>query len=147
MPTPAGDMAIAFDAIDEVVPASGVRPFASLLPPEFCGVLHRGAELVPVVDAGGGATGHVVVVKAKGCLLGLKFHGTPSVGQPERGRARVGGPSHGAALRRRGPSGARRGGRHRGPARAGLSLRRPERRVPTSGPAPAVPHWWQVWHW
>ena len=78
VPTPAGDMAIAFDAIDEVVPASGVRPFA-FLPPEFCGVLHRGAELVPVVDAGGGATGHVVVVKAKGGLLGLKFHGTPSV--------------------------------------------------------------------
>ena len=78
VPTPAGDMAIAFDAIGEVVPASGVRPFA-FLPPEFCGVLPRGAELVPVVDAGGGATGHVGVVKAKGCLLGLKFHGTPSV--------------------------------------------------------------------
>lgn len=52
IPTSSGDMAIAFSSIVEVVPASRVQPLA-LLPDEFCGVLHRGNDLVPVVDTGG----------------------------------------------------------------------------------------------
>ncbi len=80
IPTSSGDMAIAFASIVEVVPASRVQPLA-LLPDEFCGVLHRGNDLVPVVDTGGrGASqGHVVLTEGRGCPIGFKFSGTPSV--------------------------------------------------------------------
>ncbi|WP_080799777.1 bifunctional autolysin [Arabiibacter massiliensis] len=80
IPTVSGPMAIAFASIEEVVAADKVKPLA-FLPREFCGVLHRGNELAPVVDAGGaGAEGdaaHVALVRGSGHLLGLRFSGMP----------------------------------------------------------------------
>lgn len=81
IPTMSGNMAVAFDFIEEVVPAGKVRSLA-FLPTEFCGVLPRGNELVPVVDTGlevGKESSHVVIVRGGGCLLGLRFAGTPYV--------------------------------------------------------------------
>lgn len=79
-PTARGTMAVTFPSIVEVVPASQVQPFA-LLPKEFCGVLHRGTVLAPILDTDGneGTHGHVVLVEGAGCVFGLKFNGTPSV--------------------------------------------------------------------
>lgn len=80
IPTMSGNMAIEFSAIEEVVDAGKVQPMA-FLPPEFCGVLHRGNELAPIIDVGGdqGKAAHVALVRGGGCLLGLKFSGVPSV--------------------------------------------------------------------
>lgn len=81
VPTVAGGVAVPFDAVVEVVAAARVQPLA-FLPEEFCGVLHRGIDLVPVVDADGsgiGGAAHVVIVQGGGCLMGLRFAGTPSV--------------------------------------------------------------------
>ena len=80
VPTRSGRVAIAFSHIEELVPAEGVKRIA-FLPEEFCGVLHRGNELAPIVDVGGtdDETAHIVLVRGVGCLLGLLFRGTPSV--------------------------------------------------------------------
>ena len=65
---------------EEMVAASRVRPLA-FLPDEFCGVLHHGNELAPIVDAGGkeNEPAHVVLVRVREHLLGLKFYGMPLV--------------------------------------------------------------------
>ena len=81
IPTMSGEMAIPFESIVEVVTAGKVGPFA-FLPPEFCGVLHHGSELVPVVDADEyveGKAAHIVLVRGSEHLLGLRFSGAPSV--------------------------------------------------------------------
>lgn len=81
VPTAAGGLAIPFESVVEVVAAARVQPLA-FLPEEFCGVLHRGIDLVPVVDANGSGiekAAHVVVAQGGGCLMGLRFAGTPSV--------------------------------------------------------------------
>lgn len=80
IPTSIGNTAIEFSAIVEVLSAANVRPLA-FLPGEFCGVIRHGSSLVPVIDTGStsGNAAHVVVVKGGGCLLGLRFLGTPFV--------------------------------------------------------------------
>lgn len=78
IPTASGTIALAFSSIEEVVAASTVKPMA-FLPSEFCGVLHRGNELVPVIDVGGAKdeAARVALVRGSGCLLGLRFYGAP----------------------------------------------------------------------
>lgn len=80
IPTDGGNFAIAFSFIEEMVAASRMRPLA-FLPDEFCGVLHHGNELAPIVDAGGkeNEPAHVVLVRVREHLLGLKFYGMPLV--------------------------------------------------------------------
>lgn len=81
IPTMSGSFAIPFESIVEVVTAARVGSFA-FLPPEFCGVLRHGNELVPVIDAGGDVEGkavHIVLAQGSEHLLGLRFSGTPSV--------------------------------------------------------------------
>ena len=80
IPATEDSLAIAFASIDELVASDDVKSIA-FLADEYCGVLRRGNELAPVVDVGGneGEPGHVVLVRGGGCLLGLKFRGTPYV--------------------------------------------------------------------
>ena len=75
IPSESGNMAIAFTSIEEVVSAGEMRSLA-FLPPEFSGVLPRGYELVPVLDAetpGDGESSHIVIVRSGDNLLGLRF--------------------------------------------------------------------------
>ena len=80
IPTAIGDMAIEFPAIVEVLPGARVQPLA-FLPEDFCGVVLHGNALVPVIDTEGttGAAAHVVLTEGAGCLIGLRFYGTPLV--------------------------------------------------------------------
>ena len=50
VPTPTGNLAVAFSSIVEVVPASRVQPLA-LLPDTYCGVLTQGNTIAPIIDA------------------------------------------------------------------------------------------------
>ena len=80
VPSTEGDLTIAFEVIEELVAAKGVQHIA-FLSDEYCGVLHRGNKLAPVIDIGGNESelGHVVLVKSGDRLLGLMFRGTPYV--------------------------------------------------------------------
>ena len=80
MPTPIGNIAVEFPSIVEVLSGAHVRPFA-FLPEKYIGVVLHGSSLVPVLDSNGelGEAAHVVIVEGGGCLLGLRFFGTPHV--------------------------------------------------------------------
>lgn len=80
IPTNKGSLALAFSTIEELIGSDGVKSIA-FLPDEFCGVVHHGNELAPVIDVGGkdGDPDHVVLLRGADNLLGLKFRGTPYV--------------------------------------------------------------------
>lgn len=80
IPTDGGNVGIAFPFIEEMVAADHISSLA-FLPAEFCGVLHHGNELAPIIDAGGknGEPVHVVLLRSRNNLLGVRFRGMPYV--------------------------------------------------------------------
>lgn len=80
VPTAIGNVAIEFSDIVEVLSGARVQSIA-FLPEDFCGVVLHGSILVPVVDTEDttGPAAHVVLAEGAGCLIGLRFYGTPFV--------------------------------------------------------------------
>lgn len=84
VPSAWGEVAVAFDAIAEIVPGTKVQPFA-FLPSEFCGVVDRGTTLAPVIDLRErkDMPPTALMVAANGCELGFLYTGTPRVADLE----------------------------------------------------------------
>ena len=75
-----GPLALPFASVEEIVPASFLRPFA-FLPAWFCGTVVRGGDLYPVLDLGGAqeARASIVLVSDDERACGFRFAGAPQV--------------------------------------------------------------------